>query len=571
MGKLGGGELNVSSDIDLVFVYPEEGETAGPRVIANREYFDRLGRRVDRRAQRRRPPMATCSASTCGCALRRERPADDVVRRPRALPRHAGPRVGALRVAQGARAHRHAPRRARRARHAVRLPQVPRLRRVRGPARRPPADPRAGARRDALRRQRQARRRRHPRNRVHRAGACRSCAADASPTCACAARCRRSRRSARAHCCRRRPRRRCATPTSFLRNVEHRLQYRDDQQTHQLPDGCRRARGARRSRWTSRRRRVRRARCARTASVVVVHVRADVRRRRRTADDAGATRRSRRCGRSPRPTPGIARAGATPATTIPDALLAIARRACASRAATCSCRPRRASASTRWCRSCSRSLPAHPGPVGRAGRVRAAAGAARDGRAPQRLPRARHRAPAAAAAARQPHGRVGVGRRLPDAASAAARRTARCARADGGARLGRVARRARAPARRSARTTPSTRWTCCATSSMRRRSACWCRTWAGGSPSSGWPITCRRWPTSCSTARSTACWRTCRGRRRAAAALRDHRLRQARRQGAGLRVGPRPRVPVRHRRRRSGCRRARARATRGSRSGSTRG
>src|SRR6185503_10579617 len=39
MGKLGGGELNVSSDIDLVFVYPEEGETAGPRRIANREYF----------------------------------------------------------------------------------------------------------------------------------------------------------------------------------------------------------------------------------------------------------------------------------------------------------------------------------------------------------------------------------------------------------------------------------------------------------------------------------------------------------------------------------------------------
>src|SRR5688500_1869292 len=29
MGKLGGRELNVSSDIDLVFVYPEEGETAG--------------------------------------------------------------------------------------------------------------------------------------------------------------------------------------------------------------------------------------------------------------------------------------------------------------------------------------------------------------------------------------------------------------------------------------------------------------------------------------------------------------------------------------------------------------
>ena len=46
MGKLGGGELNVSSDIDLIFVYPDEGETAGPRRIANREFFDRLGQRV---------------------------------------------------------------------------------------------------------------------------------------------------------------------------------------------------------------------------------------------------------------------------------------------------------------------------------------------------------------------------------------------------------------------------------------------------------------------------------------------------------------------------------------------
>jgi glutamate-ammonia-ligase adenylyltransferase len=46
MGKLGGGELNVSSDIDLIFVYPDEGETSGPRPVANREFFDRLGQRV---------------------------------------------------------------------------------------------------------------------------------------------------------------------------------------------------------------------------------------------------------------------------------------------------------------------------------------------------------------------------------------------------------------------------------------------------------------------------------------------------------------------------------------------
>ncbi|HVF65644.1 MAG TPA: bifunctional [glutamate--ammonia ligase]-adenylyl-L-tyrosine phosphorylase/[glutamate--ammonia-ligase] adenylyltransferase [Casimicrobiaceae bacterium] len=46
MGKLGGAELNVSSDVDLVFVYPEEGETQGARKLANADFFARLGRRV---------------------------------------------------------------------------------------------------------------------------------------------------------------------------------------------------------------------------------------------------------------------------------------------------------------------------------------------------------------------------------------------------------------------------------------------------------------------------------------------------------------------------------------------
>ena len=46
MGKLGGGELNVSSDIDLIFVYPEEGETDGDRSISNFDFFTRLGRNL---------------------------------------------------------------------------------------------------------------------------------------------------------------------------------------------------------------------------------------------------------------------------------------------------------------------------------------------------------------------------------------------------------------------------------------------------------------------------------------------------------------------------------------------
>jgi len=52
MGKLGGGELNVSSDIDLIFAYDEDGETrplpggGDIRPLGNHEFFIRLGRRV---------------------------------------------------------------------------------------------------------------------------------------------------------------------------------------------------------------------------------------------------------------------------------------------------------------------------------------------------------------------------------------------------------------------------------------------------------------------------------------------------------------------------------------------
>jgi glutamate-ammonia-ligase adenylyltransferase len=51
MGKLGGFELNVSSDIDLIYLYPDEGDTAADggaavRSISNHEFFVRLGRKL---------------------------------------------------------------------------------------------------------------------------------------------------------------------------------------------------------------------------------------------------------------------------------------------------------------------------------------------------------------------------------------------------------------------------------------------------------------------------------------------------------------------------------------------
>ena len=47
MGKLGARELNLSSDIDLIFTYPYQGETqGGRRTVTNQEFFVRLGQRL---------------------------------------------------------------------------------------------------------------------------------------------------------------------------------------------------------------------------------------------------------------------------------------------------------------------------------------------------------------------------------------------------------------------------------------------------------------------------------------------------------------------------------------------
>ena len=48
LGKLGGEELNFSSDIDLIFLYDEEGQTVGPKVVSNAELFARMGSEIVR-------------------------------------------------------------------------------------------------------------------------------------------------------------------------------------------------------------------------------------------------------------------------------------------------------------------------------------------------------------------------------------------------------------------------------------------------------------------------------------------------------------------------------------------
>lgn len=46
MGKLGARELNLSSDIDLIFCFPEHGHTDGRRQVENEQFFTKLGRQL---------------------------------------------------------------------------------------------------------------------------------------------------------------------------------------------------------------------------------------------------------------------------------------------------------------------------------------------------------------------------------------------------------------------------------------------------------------------------------------------------------------------------------------------
>ncbi len=48
LGKLGGCELNLSSDIDIIFCYPEQGICDGRRGLANEQFFTRLARSIIR-------------------------------------------------------------------------------------------------------------------------------------------------------------------------------------------------------------------------------------------------------------------------------------------------------------------------------------------------------------------------------------------------------------------------------------------------------------------------------------------------------------------------------------------
>ena len=230
MGKLGGAELNVSSDIDLVFVYPEDGETRAARALSNHEFFIRLGRRLIAllnemtadgyvfRVDMRLRPLGAAGPLACSFGMLE----NYFVTQGREWERYAWSKA---RVVRGAR--RNSP-----SWCGVRVPPPSRLQRL-SAAR---ATAKCGARSSAAKpRQYQARPRRNPRN-DHRA------AVPADP--------RRARgvrepgtlavlpllaeRNLLPHAAVQE----LTAAYTFLRNLEHRLQYLDDKQTHALPENA---------------------------------------------------------------------------------------------------------------------------------------------------------------------------------------------------------------------------------------------------------------------------------------------------------------------------------------------
>ena len=247
MGKLGGEELNFSSDVDVIYVYSSDQGEAG--TLSLHEYFAKLCTEVTARARPRSPRTISCSASICGCAPRAPRARSRT--RSRRLERYyetfgrpwerqawIKARLSAGDRALGARDARR--RCSRSCSRAIASPAV--VDDVRDLNRR---IKRELVRRGKRRLRRQERRRRHPRDRVLRAGA----AADPRRQAAGAAPARHARaRSTR--CCS--PASSPTTSTTrsarayrWLRHAEHVLQLEAGLQTQTMPDDPRAPRAVR--------------------------------------------------------------------------------------------------------------------------------------------------------------------------------------------------------------------------------------------------------------------------------------------------------------------------------------
>ena len=99
-------ELNFSSDVDLVLLFPEHGETDGPRADRQRGVLHAPRPGPDPAAGNRHPRWLHAARGHAAAPLRRQRSAGGELRRLRGLPAAAWPRLGALRLRQGAAGYR---------------------------------------------------------------------------------------------------------------------------------------------------------------------------------------------------------------------------------------------------------------------------------------------------------------------------------------------------------------------------------------------------------------------------------------------------------------------------------
>ena len=237
-GKLGGSELNFSSDIDLILAFAENGETDGGRPLANELYFARAGSAAGQAAERDHRRRLSRFASTCACA-RSATPAalrcrfgameQYYQREGRDWERYAWikARPVAGDNAAGKRLHRTAA--------PVRVPALLRLHRVCRPARDEGADRRRG-RAQGSGRAHQARPGRHSRDRVRRPAPAADPRRPRAGACGDAACWRRSRSANRSVHSAGASAKRLRAAYLFLRHLENRVQMLRDEQTHELPE-----------------------------------------------------------------------------------------------------------------------------------------------------------------------------------------------------------------------------------------------------------------------------------------------------------------------------------------------
>ena len=101
LGKLGGGELNYSSDIDLIFLYEQDGQTDARRTVTNHEFFERLAQEVIRLLTEADRAGLGLSRRPAAAARGRARPALHELRQHALVLRRARPHLGAAGVRQG--------------------------------------------------------------------------------------------------------------------------------------------------------------------------------------------------------------------------------------------------------------------------------------------------------------------------------------------------------------------------------------------------------------------------------------------------------------------------------------